>query len=70
MVPGLMRTAVVAMMALIPLLLATGPDFEVQEPLATSVIGGLFSSTASTLVVIPALYRWIERWIKWQISDA
>jgi cobalt-zinc-cadmium resistance protein CzcA len=29
---------------------------EVQRPLATVVIGGLITSTALTLLVIPALY--------------
>ena len=39
------------MMALIPLLLATGPGSEIQSPLVMVVIGGLFSSTALILVV-------------------
>ena len=52
-----LMTAVVAMMGLIPLLLATGPGSEIQRPLAVVVIGGLFSSTALTLVVMPVLYR-------------
>ena len=56
-----LMTAIVAMMALIPLLLATGPGSEIQRPLATVVIGGLFSSTVLTLVVLPVLYRWMER---------
>ncbi|MCS6287314.1 MAG: efflux RND transporter permease subunit [Nitrospira sp.] len=56
-----LMTAVVAMMALIPLLLATGPGSEIQRPLATVVIGGLFSSTALTLVVLPVLYREVEQ---------
>jgi cobalt-zinc-cadmium resistance protein CzcA len=56
-----LMTAVVAMMALIPLLLATGPGSEIQRPLATVVIGGLFSSTALILVVMPVLYQWIEQ---------
>lgn len=55
-----LMTAVVAMMALLPLLLATGPGSEIQRPLATVVIGGLFSSTALTLVVLPVVYRWME----------
>lgn len=55
-----LMTAGVAMMALIPLLLATGPGSEVQRPLATVVIGGLFTSTALILVVMPVLYRWME----------
>lgn len=56
-----LMTAIVAMMALIPLLLATGPGSEIQRPLALVVIGGLFSSTALILVVMPVLYRWIEQ---------
>jgi cobalt-zinc-cadmium resistance protein CzcA len=36
--------------------LSTGTGAEVQQPLATVVIGGLISSTALTLVVLPALY--------------
>lgn len=56
-----LMTAIVAMLALTPLLLATGPGSEIQRPLATVVIGGLFSSTALTLVVLPVLYRWIEQ---------
>ncbi|MDI3461546.1 efflux RND transporter permease subunit [Nitrospirales bacterium NOB] len=56
-----LMTALVAMMALLPLLLATGPGSEIQRPLATVVVGGLFSSTALTLLVLPVLYRWVEQ---------
>jgi cobalt-zinc-cadmium resistance protein CzcA len=56
-----LMTAVVAMMALIPLLLASGPGSEIQRPLALVVIGGLFSSTGLILVVMPVLYRWMEQ---------
>ena len=56
-----LMTAVVAMMALIPLLLSSGPGSEIQRPLAMVVIGGLFSSTILTLVVLPVLYRWMEQ---------
>ena len=62
-----LMTAVVAMMALIPLLLATGPGSEIQRPLATVVIGGLFSSTVLILVVMPVLYQWMEqRMVQWR----
>lgn len=33
----------------------------VQRPLATVVIGGILSSTALTLLVLPALYRYVHR---------
>jgi cobalt-zinc-cadmium resistance protein CzcA len=32
---------------------------EIQQPLAVVIIGGLFSSTALTLLVLPTLYRWL-----------
>jgi Cu/Ag efflux pump CusA len=42
---------------MIPLLFASGPGSEVQRPLAIVVIGGLVSSTALTLLMMPLLYR-------------
>ena len=51
-----MMTATVAALGLPPFLFATGPGSEVQRPLAIVVIGGLISSTALTLLVVPALY--------------
>jgi cobalt-zinc-cadmium resistance protein CzcA len=41
--------------------LATTTGAEVQRPLATVVIGGILSSTALTLLVLPVLYRLFER---------
>ncbi len=53
-----LMTAVTTALGLIPLLLATGTGSEVQRPLATVVVGGLFTSTILTLLVLPALYKW------------
>ncbi len=55
-----LMTAVTTALGLVPLLLATGPGSEVQRPLAVVVVGGLVSSTLITLVLLPALYSWIE----------
>lgn len=52
-------TMMTTLLGLMPLALAQGIGADVQRPLATVVIGGLFSSTALTLVVLPALYRWM-----------
>jgi heavy metal efflux system protein len=41
--------------------ITTSTDAEVQRPLATIVIGGLFSSTVLTLFQLPVLYEWIFR---------
>jgi cobalt-zinc-cadmium resistance protein CzcA len=54
-------TASIAIVSLIPMLFATGPGSEVQRPLATVVVGGLMTSTALTLVLLPILYQWFER---------
>jgi cobalt-zinc-cadmium resistance protein CzcA len=50
-----LMTALVASLGFVPMALATGTGAEVQKPLATVVIGGLISSTALTLFVLPAL---------------
>ena len=53
-------TALVASLGFVPMALATGAGAEVQRPLATVVIGGILSSTALTLVVLPVLYAVVE----------
>ncbi|MEQ9534110.1 efflux RND transporter permease subunit, partial [Marinobacter salarius] len=55
-----LMTALIASLGLVPLLTATGPGSELQRPLAVVVIGGLFTSTLLTLVLLPTLYAWIE----------
>ena len=52
-----LMTASIAAFGLVPMLFATGPGSEVQRPLAIVVIGGLVSSTALTLVLLPILFR-------------
>jgi cobalt-zinc-cadmium resistance protein CzcA len=54
-------TALVASVGFLPMALAMGTGAEVQRPLATVVIGGILSSTALTLVVLPVLYRIFNR---------
>lgn len=55
-----LMTALIASLGLVPMLLATGPGSELQRPLAVVVIGGLFTSTLLTLVLLPTLYAWFE----------
>ncbi|WBT38044.1 efflux RND transporter permease subunit [Hyphomicrobium sp. DMF-1] len=52
-----MMTASIAAFGLVPLLFATGPGSEIQRPLAIVVIGGLVTSTALTLLLLPILFR-------------
>ena len=56
-----LMTASIAALGLIPMLMSSGVGSEVQRPLATVVVGGLFSSTLLTLFVLPLLYRIFSR---------
>ncbi|MBP1635851.1 MAG: efflux pump, family, inner rane protein [Acidobacteria bacterium] len=53
-----LMTASISILSLVPMVFATGPGSEVQRPLAVVVIGGLLTSTALTLLVLPTLYQW------------
>jgi heavy metal efflux system protein len=54
-----LMTAFVASFGFIPMAIATSTGAEVQRPLASVVIGGLFSSTILTLFLLPVLYEWV-----------
>jgi heavy metal efflux system protein len=56
-----LMTALVASLGFVPMAIAAGTGAEVQRPLATVVIGGIASSTALTLLVLPVLYRLLHR---------
>ncbi len=52
----ILMTSAVAALGFMPMALSTGAGAEIQKPLATVVIGGLFTSTILTLIVLPVLY--------------
>ncbi len=56
-----LMTASIAALGLVPLLFVSGPGSEIQKPLAIVVIGGLVTSTALTLFILPVLYRRFAR---------
>lgn len=56
-----LMTALVATVGLLPKILSPGTGAEVQRPLATVVLGGLVSATALTLLVLPTLYKLINK---------
>jgi len=56
----ILMTATTTIMALIPLALGINEGGEAQAPMARAVIGGLFSSTLITLVIIPVVYSIFE----------
>ncbi|MEN8516007.1 CusA/CzcA family heavy metal efflux RND transporter [Burkholderia sp. RS02] len=62
-----LMTALVASLGFLPMAFATGTGAEVQRPLATVVIGGILSSTALTLLVLPVLYR-VSHAMSWRAA--
>jgi Cu/Ag efflux pump CusA len=53
---AILMTALTSALGLIPLVVEGGPGKEILQPLSIVVLGGLFTSTALTLLVLPALY--------------
>jgi HAE1 family hydrophobic/amphiphilic exporter-1 len=52
----ILMTFLATFLDLLPMALALGRGTEANAPLARAVIGGLVSSTALTLIVIPIMY--------------
>lgn len=54
-----LMTACVASFGFLPMAISVSTGAEVQRPLASVVIGGLFTSTVLTLFLLPVLYEWV-----------
>jgi nickel/cobalt tolerance cation efflux system protein len=59
----ILMTALTSALGMLPLAIASGAGNEILQPLAIVVLGGLFTSTALTLLVIPALYANFGKWL-------
>ena len=57
----ILMTAFIAAFGLIPMLLSSGVGSEVQKPLAIVVLGGLVTSSALTLLLLPAMFRIVAK---------
>ena len=57
-----MMTVVAIMAGLLPIMWSAGTGSEVMQRIAVPMIGGMVSSTALTLIVIPAIYGLIKGW--------
>lgn len=55
-----LMTAITSALGLIPMLMSNGVGAEIQRPLASVIVGGLFTATLLTLFVVPGLYRWFS----------
>jgi nickel/cobalt tolerance cation efflux system protein len=60
---AILMTALSSALGALPLALAFGAGNEILQPLAVVVLGGLITSTALTLLVLPALYARFGRWL-------
>ena len=56
-----LMTAMTSALGLIPMLLSNGVGAEIQKPLASVIVGGLFSATFLTLYILPILYPWFSK---------
>ena len=56
----LMMTSLSAILGILPMIYATGSGSELQRPLAVVILGGMASSLAVTLLVLPAIYHIAE----------
>ena len=60
---AILLTALASALGMVPLVIGSGAGKEVLQPLAVVVLGGLFTSTALTLLVLPALYSQFCRFL-------
>ena len=60
---AILMTALSSALGALPLALAFGAGNEILQPLAVVVLGGLITSTALTLLVLPALYARFGHWL-------
>jgi Cu(I)/Ag(I) efflux system membrane protein CusA/SilA len=57
-----MMTVTAIMAGLLPILWSTGTGSELMQRIAVPMVGGMLSSTALTLLVIPAIYGLVKGW--------
>jgi cobalt-zinc-cadmium resistance protein CzcA len=55
-----MMTTLSTLLGILPMIYATGSGSEIQRPLAAVILGGMVTSLALTLLVLPAIYHIVE----------
>jgi cobalt-zinc-cadmium resistance protein CzcA len=56
---AVLMTAVLASLGLIPMAFGTGVGSETQRPFALVIVGGMVTTLAVALFVLPAIYAWV-----------
>jgi cobalt-zinc-cadmium resistance protein CzcA len=59
-----LMTALAALLGMLPLALSSGSGAELQKPLAVVIVGGMFTSTVLTLLVLPVFYSLVENLVE------
>jgi cation efflux system protein involved in nickel and cobalt tolerance len=67
---AILMTALTSALGMVPLVIGSGAGKEILQPLAVVVLGGLFTSTALTLLVLPALYAQFGKYLTPKKTEA
>jgi CzcA family heavy metal efflux pump len=67
---AILMTALTSALGMVPLVIGSGAGKEILQPLAVVVLGGLFTSTALTLLVLPALYSQFGKYLTPKQTEA
>ncbi len=55
-----MMTTTTTIIALLPVMFATGTGSEIMKPMASPTVGGLITATLSNLILVPVIYSWLK----------
>jgi len=55
-----MMTTTTTIIALMPVMFATGTGAEIMKPMAAPTVGGLITATLSNLILVPVIYCWLK----------
>lgn len=58
----ILMTSVSTILGMLPIALGLGAGAELRQPMAVAIIGGLFTSSLLSLVVVPVFYTLLEEW--------
>ena len=58
-----LSTTTTTVLGMIPMAISTGDGAEMWIPIAWTVIGGLIVSTAMTMMMMPAVYSLLQKWL-------